>query len=217
MRLTCRVASVTYVSDASSNPFGFDPDCERFVPGFGDVEADFHVIGDHPGAHGGVTAGVPFTETEAADRFQRALLRGGLLRQTGAPPTVDSTYLSYLHPCVPDRQPDEDDYRHQETFVEAEVRAIVAHVLLPVGERATRWVFENMTTRSSADIEMGDLHATELIGSGWLVVPVADPNEWDDDAGRELADALVELRQRDYRREADLGRLASGGGPYYVR
>lgn len=101
---------MTYVSDGEFNPFGFDPDCERFVPGFGDVEADFHVIGDHPGIHGGVTAGVPFTETDGASRLQRALLRGGLLQKTGTPPTVDSTYLSYLHPSVPDRTPSAEDY-----------------------------------------------------------------------------------------------------------
>ena len=208
---------MTYVSDAAFNPFGFDPDGERFVPGFGDVEADFHVIGDHPGVHGGVTAGVPFTETDGARRLQRALLRGGLLQKTGTPPTVDATYLSYLHPSVPDRTPTAEDYAREETFIEAEVRAIAAHVLLPVGERATRWVLENMTTRSSDDIDMAPLHATEIIGSGWLVMPIADPETWDEDDGKQLSDALTELQKQDYRREADLGRLAGGGGPYYVR
>jgi len=37
------------------------PDCESFVPGYGDANADFHVVGDHPGVHGGVDAGIPFT------------------------------------------------------------------------------------------------------------------------------------------------------------
>ncbi|MFB6128873.1 MAG: uracil-DNA glycosylase family protein [Halorhabdus sp.] len=208
---------MTYVSDAVSNPFGFDPECERFVPGYGDVEADFHVIGDHPGVHGGVTVGVPFTETEGATRLQNALLRGGLLRKAGSPPTVDSTYLSYLHPCVPEVSPGDSEYRRQETFIEATVRAIAAHVLLPVGERATRWALENMTTEPSDDIDMAALHATEIVGSGWLVMPIADPDTWDEDDGRALSDALIELQGRDYRREADLGRLAGGGGPYYVR
>ncbi|WP_148290917.1 uracil-DNA glycosylase family protein [Halorhabdus tiamatea] len=208
---------MTYVSDAEFNPFGFDPDGERFVPGFGDVEADFQVIGDHPGIHGGVTTSVPFTETDGANRLQDALLRGGLLRKTGAPPTVDSTYLSYLHPCVPESSPGDDDYRRQGTFIEAEVRAIAAHVLLPVGERATRWVLENMTTEPTDDIDMAALHATEIVGSGWLVMPIADPETWGEDDRRELSDALIELQEQDYRREADLGRLAGGGGPYYVR
>lgn len=208
---------MTYVSDAEFNPFGVDPDCERSVPGFGDVEADFHVIGDHPGVHGGVTTGIPFTEADDARRLQDALLRGGLLRKTGGPPTVESTYLSYLHPCVPAASPEDEDYRSQETFLEAEVRAIAAHVLLPVGERATRWVLEHMTTEPSDDLDMGALHATEIVGSGWLVMPIADPETWDEDDERALSDALTELQRQDYRREADLGRLSGGGEPYYVR
>lgn len=217
MALPGRIVHVTYVSDVQSNPFGFRPDCERFALGYGDVGADFHVIGDHPGVHGGITSGVPFTETNGATRLQRALLRGGLLRKTGIPPTVGATYLSYLHPCVPEGEPTDEEYVDQETFAEAETRAITAHVLLPVGERATRWVFERMTTRPSAGLDMDRLHATEIVGSGWLVIPISDPNAWEDSEGRELSEALGDLQERDYRREADLGRLAGGGGPYYVR
>ncbi|WP_167879959.1 uracil-DNA glycosylase family protein [Halorhabdus rudnickae] len=208
---------MTYVADVESNPFGYRPDCERFVPGFGDVEADFHVIGNHPGVHGGTTSGTPFTETPSAEVLQGALLRGDLLRKAGTPPTVASTYLSYLHLCVPDSAPTEADYTRYESFAEAEVRAIAAHVLLPVGERATRWVFENMTTRSTTDIDMEKLHATEVIGSGWLVMPIADPDTWSEDESRKLSDALTELQEQDYRREADLGRLVGGDEPYYVR
>ncbi|WP_248299386.1 uracil-DNA glycosylase family protein [Halorhabdus amylolytica] len=208
---------MTYVADIESNPFGYQPDCERFVPGFGDVGADFHVIGDHPGAHGGVTSGIPFTETPGAEVLQRALLQGGLLRRVGTPPTVASTYLSYLHLCVPESTPTDDDYRRFEVFIESEVRAIAAHVLLPVGERATKWVFENMTTRSTADLDMQELHATEVIGSGWLVMPIADPRTWTDGERQELGDALTELQARDFRREADLGRLVGGDEPYFVR
>jgi len=208
---------VTYVADEQSNPFGFEPDCERFVPGFGDVEADFHVIGDHPGVHGGTTSGIPFTETPGAEALQRALLRGGLVHKTGTPPEENGTYFSYLHLCVPEGTPTEAEYTHYESFLEAEVRAIVAHVLLPVGERATRWVLDNMTTRSSDDIDMSALHATEIVNGGWLVMPIAEPASWTGDEGRELGDALQELQARDYRREADLGRLVGGDDPYYVR
>jgi hypothetical protein len=42
---------VEYVSETPQNPFGTDPQCERYVPGYGDVSADFHVVGDHsPGS-----------------------------------------------------------------------------------------------------------------------------------------------------------------------
>mgnify|MGYP002760407047 CR=1 FL=1 len=46
------------VTDRTSNPFGMHPPCEQFVPGYGDANAAFHVVGDHPGAHGGVDTGV---------------------------------------------------------------------------------------------------------------------------------------------------------------
>ncbi|MFB6201190.1 MAG: uracil-DNA glycosylase family protein [Halorhabdus sp.] len=208
---------MTYVADEETNPFGYRPDCERFVPGYGDIEADFHVIGDRPGVHGGITTGIPFTETPAADRLQRALVRGGLLHKQGTPPTVAGTYFSYVHLCVPDDPPTPADYDRYEPYLEASVRAIAAHVLVPVGERATRWVFEHMTTRSTDDIDMDALHATEVVTGGWLVMPVADPSTWDDDHGRALSEALTALQQRDYRREADLGRLVGGDEPYYVR
>lgn len=74
-----------------------------------------------------------------------------------------------------------------------------------------------MTTQSSENLDMDELHATEIVGSGWLVMPIADPETWDEDDGKTLSDALTELQKQDYRREADLGRLAGGGGPYYVR
>ena len=46
------------VTDRTSNPFGMHPPCEQFVPGYGDANAAFHVVGDHPGVHGGVDTGV---------------------------------------------------------------------------------------------------------------------------------------------------------------
>jgi len=195
------------------------PDCERFVPGYGDANADFHVVGDHPKAHGGVDTRVPFTGTAAARRFQEALARAGLLAETGAEPEPGSTFFSYLHTCVPDgATPTEASYANTERFLDTEVRAITAHVLLPVGERATRHVLEHYTAQArKVTVEMERLHATEIRGSGWLVYPVRDPREWDDDDADTLVDALDRLRETDYRRESDLGRFLAGDDPYRVR
>ncbi len=207
------------VTDRVSNPFGMRPDCERFVPGYGDANADFHVVGDHPKAHGGVDTGVPFTGTAAASEFQAALARAGLLAETGAEPEPQSTFLSYLHTCVPDGPtPTEASYADAERFLDTEVRAITAHVLLPVGERATRYVLEHYTAQArKVTVEMERLHATEVRGSGWLVYPVRDPREWDADDADALVDALDRLRETDYRRESDLGRFLAGDDPYRVR
>ncbi len=219
---SCFVASVRYVSDRASNPFGIAPPCDPVVPGFGDADADFHVIGAHPGVHGGETTGVPFTERPWSARFFDALVAGGLVErfdpQSGDVVATD-TFLSYLHPCVPDEgEPDDDAYAALEPYFDAELRAITADVLLPVGARATEHVLTTYTARDPGlAAEMERLHATEVAGSGWLVVPVLDPAAWTDDVADRLVETLRDVRSRDYRRTADLGRFLGGSDPYYVR
>ncbi|WP_459194867.1 uracil-DNA glycosylase family protein [Halosimplex sp. J119] len=205
------------VTARQSNPFGFSPPCEPFVAGYGDANADFHVVGDHPGVHGGAETGYPFTEFAASERLQRALAEGGLLAETGEPPVVEKTFFSYLYPCVPDGVPSERDYAEVENIFDSEIRAITAHVLLPVGERATRHVFANMSARPPEDVDVEAQHATEIPGSGWLIVPVKDPAEWSDEDEEALVESLIELRQRDYVRRADLGRFLPDDDPYMVR
>ncbi|MFC7098585.1 uracil-DNA glycosylase family protein [Halobaculum marinum] len=221
------------VTDRVSNPFGMQPDCDRFVPGYGDANADFHVVGDHPGVHGGVETGVPFTDSEAGARLLDALVDAELLDAAGDAPEVASTYLSYLHMCLPeghrldgDGGPSAASYDDMERFFDAELRAIAAHVLLPVGARATAHVLETYTAQAhKTEIDMQALHGREIRGSGWLVVPIKDPSEWVEadadpdgvsDADR-LVEALDELRATDYRRESDLGRFIAGSDPYLVR
>ncbi len=208
------------VTDRTSNPFGMVPACERFVPGYGDANAEFHIIGDHPGIHGGTETGVPFTGLPAAVRLQSVLQSSGLFRATGDQPVVDRTFLSYLHMCVPNpgETPSEADYLDMERFFDAELRAIAAHVLFPVGERATRHVLETYTAKAwKTVIDMDQLHGTEIRGSGWLVLPIKDPAAWTDDDADRLGAAIDELQSTDFRRETDLGRFMAGSDPYYVR
>jgi uracil-DNA glycosylase family 4 len=209
---------VENVTDRISNPFGMQPPCERFVPGYGDANADFHVVGDHPAVHGGLDTGVPFTNA-AGRRLQDALAEAGLLIETGDTPSVASTYLSYLHLCAPpETPPPQSSYDDLEPFFDAELRAIAAHVLLPVGPRATAHVLETCTARTvDSPPEMEALHATEQVGSGFLVVPVVEPADWDETHHDRLVDGLTTLRSTDFRREADLGRFVSGNDPYLVR
>lgn len=205
------------VTDRISNPFALTPPCESFVPGYGDANAHFHVIGDHPGVHGGADTGVPFTN-EAGIRLQHALASAGLVAEPGPAPEPRRTYLSYLHMCVPDGEPTDREYADMEPFFDAELRAIVAHVLFPVGERATRHVLENYTAKPSTfDVDLDRLHGTEILGSGWLVIPIKDPAIWTDDDADRLIEALETLLATDYRRESDLGRFLPGGESYLVR
>jgi len=224
---------VQNVTDRTRNPFGMRPDCESFVAGYGDANADFHVIGDHPGVHGGAGTGVPFTGEPWSGSFFSALADGGLITGfddvvvDGGSPANDErvdpiavarTFFSYLHMCVTDGVPDEASYDDMERFFDAELRAIAAHVLLPVGARATDHVLRQYTSRAhKTEIDMNELHAEELLGSGWLVLPIKEPAEWTAGDGDRLAAALRELRSTDFRRESDLGRFIAGSDPYLVR
>ncbi|EMA69688.1 hypothetical protein C461_02136 [Halorubrum aidingense JCM 13560] len=225
------------------------PDCPSFVPGYGDANADFHVVGDHPGVHGGLKAGVPFTGEPWSPAFLSALTEAGLLaglhEDAGVDGTVpvaeteaalatpdggrsddppidpirtNRTYFSYLHMCATDGTPSERSYDDMERFFDAELRAIAAHVLLPVGARATAHVLQQYTARAwKTEIDMDALHAEELLGSGWLVVPIKDPADWVEGDADRLVESLRELRSTDFRRESDLGRFVAGHDPYLVR
>jgi uracil-DNA glycosylase len=211
---TALLRVVQNVTDRTSNPFGMRPPCDDVVPGYGDANADFHVVGDHPGVHGGSESGVPFTETPAVERFRDALVAAGLL---AGPEDHENVFFSYLHMGVSDGAPSERDYVELEPFFDAELRAITAHVLLPVGERATRHVLTNYTAIDPDDRSLADVHAEELHGSGWLVVPALDPADWDEAAEADYVAALRALRQSNYEREAELGRFLVGPESYVVR
>lgn len=211
-----------YVTRTDSNPFGLSPPCERAVPGYGDVNADFHIIGDHPGVHGGLDTGIPFTDRPWSEQFFDALVRAGLFQSADLDSGAVSsyrTYLSYLHMCAPDTEgPDDDSYGRMEPFFDAELRAITAHVLLPVGTRATAHVLGTYTARVPDDPpDMDALHASELRGSGWLIIPIKDPSDWNEADSNRLVDRIGSLDDADYHQVSDLGRFIPGGDPYLVR
>lgn len=212
-------AGVENVTDRVSNPFGMAvPGDGPAVYGYGDVNADVHVVGDNPGVHGGVAAGVPFTGTVAGRRLRRVLAAVGLLADAETvPPAVRSLYLSYLHPAVPDGSPTETDYADQERFLDAEVRAITAHVIVAVGERAVEHAVTSYTAEAPPAVRLPAAHATEVGTGAFLVVPVAEPAGWTDAQETALRERLAAILARDYRRESDLGRFGPGGDPYFVR
>ena len=207
-----------YVSETRQNPFALRPPCEQYVPGYGDVDADVHVIGDHPGVHGGLGTGVPFTGMPWSPRFFETLRTGGLAAETttGVP-----TFLSYLHLCVPETPvPSAAAYDRLEPFFDAELRAITAHILVPVGDRPVRHVLRTYTSMSASRLADGDataLHASPQRGAGWLILPVRDPSEWTKDDETTLVETLQSLLAQDYRQESDLGRFLPDEHPYFVR
>lgn len=207
------------VTDRTSNPFGMAPDCEQPVFGYGDANADFHLIGDHPGVHGGVETGVPFTDAAAGDRLRAALSDAGVLDDPAdVRPTLDNWFFSYLLCCLPAREePTVEEYAEYEPFFDAELRAIAAHVLLPVGERAIDHVLRTYSAIDPSTIDPESAHAEEHHGSGFLIVPIADPGDWTAAQHEAIVDRLRALSERDYRQTTDLGRFLATDDPYLVR
>lgn len=214
------------VTDRVSNPFGMRPPCphecaggQAAVFGYGDANADFHVIGDHPGVHGGTESGVPFTGHEAGERVIDVLDAVDLV--TGRDPLRPAnSFLSYLYCCCvpPGETPTESDYADFERFFDAELRGIAADVLLPVGERATAHVLAEYTAKAHRiEVDMARLHGQQIRGRGFLVLPMADPSTWTDDDVEAIATALAELMAMDYHQMVDLGRFLPDDDPYLVR
>jgi uracil-DNA glycosylase family 4 len=210
---------VKTVTDRVSNPFDLRvPDRyagetePRAVYGYGDVNADFHVVGDRPSVHGGERSGIPFTDSVAGDRLQRVLEAAGLLDAPldGESPTPTNLYLSYLFPGRRPANPEVDAYDALERYFDAELRAINAHVLLPVGATAIDHVLEEYTTqrhRFPDDLDERALHATTIRGRGFLVVPVREPADWTTADEQVLEDRLREILGRDYRQTKGVATL----------
>ncbi|AHF99903.1 uracil DNA glycosylase [Halostagnicola larsenii XH-48] len=197
------------VTDRTSNPFGMRPPFERqdagkqpAVFGYGDANADFQVIGGHPGVHGGETTGVPFTETDDGTAVQQLFRDAEFVTGPTNDPRLENLFADYIHMCsLPDgRAPTPEEYAELERYFDAELRAINAHILLPVGERATDHVLGEYTTqRGKLDLEMDALHASEIRGRGFLVVPIRNPTEWTDGDRDAILETIESILASDYR------------------
>jgi len=230
--------SVRNVTDHVRNPFGMRPPAvdgrREAVFGYGDANADFHVVGDYPGVHGGAGqrigtgltdapeggTGVPFTETVAGERVQAALHEVGLVAEPYSDePEGRALFMSYLHMSVTEdgRRPTPAEYADLEPYFDAELRAISAHVLVPVGERATRHVLREYTSQAHRVETAAAAHGTQVRGRGFQVVPVKEPEDWAEGDADALVEALAGVLDTDYRQMVDLGRFSPGGDPYFVR
>lgn len=182
------------VTDRVSNPFGMRAPGEPAVYGYGDANADFHVLGADAATHGGAETGVPFTGSVAGRRLQAVLHAVGFAAEPYSDrPELRNCYLSYLR-----LSPGEP--ANLERYADAELRAINAHILLPVGDDALSYVLEEFTTQAQTlSPDAAELHATEVRGRGFLVVPIADPAGWETGDKRALVERLTALLDSDYR------------------
>lgn len=167
---------------------------EPAVYGYGDANADFHVIGFNAKSHGGSETGVPFTDSVAGERIQSVLHASGFAAEPyNDHPKLENCYLSYLRLSPGD--PDD-----LERYIDAELRAINAHILLPVGDEALSYVLSEFTTQAGRiEPDSARLHASEIRGRGFLVVPVKEPASWATGDETALVDRLTGLLESDYR------------------
>lgn len=179
-------------------PDGGDP-----VYGYGDVNADFHVIGDHAGHHGGLETGVPFTGSLAGKRLQSVLHESGFVAaEYTDQPFLSNCFISYLYCCPPPMtgDPSADEYHRLERYFDAELRAINAHILLPVGRRATAHVIQTYTTMAhKLEHDLDNLHAVDIRGRGFLIIPMLDPVMWTDADRQEIVGKIDVIKRSDYR------------------
>ena len=182
------------VTDRVSNPFGMRAPGEPAVYGYGDANADFHVVGEDADAHGGADTGVPFTGSTAGERLQDVLHSVGFAAESYSDePRLENCYLSYLWLSP-------GDPVDLERYVDAELRALNAHILLPVGDDALSYVLEEFTTQARRlPSDAAALHARDIRGRGFLVVPVRDPSTWVAGDREALVETLEAILASDYR------------------
>ena len=194
------------------NPFGMDPDCEncpglrdcreRVVHGYGDVGAEFLVVGDRPTA-AAERNGVPFTGSDGGERVQSIFGDLGFVRSPpdATEPDVQNVFFTNLTRCRhPQREPTDEEVTTCEPFLNAEIRMINPQIIVPVGGRVLRELAVAYTTRSPESFDIDTEHATTIRGRGFELVPMRDPAEMTDAEATAFRDHLREnVLSRDYR------------------
>ncbi|WP_074794967.1 uracil-DNA glycosylase [Haloferax larsenii] len=194
------------------NPFSMDTECtncdalceerEQVVHGYGDVGAEFLFVGESPSA-GAERTGVPFTGDDAGQRVQRILGELGFSRSDAdaEEPDLQNVYLTYLTRCrSPERGPTENEITTCEPFLNAEVRMINPHIIVPVGQAALEALAFDYTTRSRDSFDIDAEHATTIRGRGFELVPMKAPTrQTDADTEAFVTHVIEEVFDRDYR------------------
>jgi len=209
--------------DEVSNPFGMDEECtncpelcetrSQVVHGYGDVGADFVVLGEAPTA-GSDQTGVPFTGEDRV--VLEALSRVGLVEDpTADEPDPDNVYLSYVTRCHhPDRAATDEEVRACEGYRSSELRMINPEIIVPVGQGALSALAFQYTTKSAEDLDIEELHATTVRGRGFELVPMLAPADQTPEDTQAFVEHVAELLGTDYRQtKGRQGSLESGRGP----
>ena len=194
-----------------ANPFGMDEDCQRcpdlcetrsqVVHGYGDVSAEFVVVGAAPGP-GADRTGVPFAGDERGEAVLDVLGRLGFTDAppTATEPTLDNVYVTHLTRCHhPDRAATDEEVRNCEGYLSAELRMINPEIIVPVGERVLSALAYEYTTKPADAFDIAADHATTIRGRGFELVPMRDPEDQSEREETAFLEHFASLLERDYR------------------
>jgi uracil-DNA glycosylase family 4 len=197
--------------ESIANPFGMDEACRNcpdlcetrseLVHGYGDVGADFIVIGEAP-SDGPDRTGRPFTGDSAGEQLQEILRSLGFVDSAADSDELDVTnvYLTYLTRCRhPDRQPTDEEVHNCEGFITAEVRMINPEIIVPIGQRVLEALALEYTTTAPEEFDIERDHATTIRGRGFELVPMLPVETQSDEQRAAFREHVSELLGRDYR------------------
>ena len=195
--------------ESMSNPFGMDEQCqncpelcdtrESVVHGYGDVGAEFVVLGDSPAA-GSDESGIPFTDEQERELLD-ILDAVDLVEDPDADePELKNTFLTYVTRCRhPDRSATDEEVVNCEPYLNSEIRMINPELLLPVGQRPLEELAFEYTTLSEDELDIEERHATTIRGRGFEILPLISPAEQTDDERTAFLDHFSDVLGQDYR------------------
>jgi len=215
--------------DDISNPFGMDEDCQncpdlcetrsRVVHGYGDVGADFVIVGEEPTAAADGT-GVPFAGDDVLVFDVLAACGFAEHEPTSdefdpEEPAVDNVFLTHLTRCRdPERPPTDEEVRNCDPYLSSELRMINPEIIVPVGQRTLESLAFEYTTESAEDLDVESQHATTIRGRGFELIPMKTPADQTTEDTEAFVSHLADVLGTDYRQtKGRRGSLESGRGP----
>lgn len=195
--------------ESTSNPFGMDEECDNcpelcetrtnIAHGYGDVGADFVVLGGSP-SEAADEAGIPFLG-ESERGVLDVLASVDMVEDPDAmEPVLSNVFLTYTARCRhPERDPTDREVQNCEPYLNSEIRMINPEILIPVGQRALDELAFEYTTFSEDELDVEERHATTIRGRGFEVVPMIAPAEQTDEQRTAFLEQFSETLGRDYR------------------
>jgi len=195
--------------ESMSNPFGMDEECqncpelcdtrENVVHGYGDVGAEFIVLGDSP-AEGTDESGIPFTDERERELLDILDAVDMVEDPDAEEPELKNTFLTYVTRCRnPERPATDDEVMNCEPYLNSEIRMINPELLLPVGQRPLEELAFEYTTLSEDELDIEERHATTIRGRGFEILPMIPPAEQTDEERTAFLDHFSDVLGQDYR------------------